>query len=217
MQGLFKYFKGEIKLFREIILGRLGFQNDFVGYESLIETIGKKHLGEKQGDFLEIGAFMGGGSRKLARYARKYGKNLHVIDLFDPNFDLTANDRGETMQQVYRKILGQKNLREVFNKNTKNEKNLFVYDIDSKKIALSKDLKLCFSFIDGNHDPQYVKNDFRLAWEKTVSGGIVAFHDFKGDLPQTTTAIKEILEEQKNSIAQMETLLKKTILFIAKK
>lgn len=217
MKKIFKHMQGEIKLFREIVLGRLGFQNDFVGYESLVEVVREHRLFEQEGDFLEIGAFMGGGSRKLARCAAEYGKKLHTIDLFDPDFDPTRNERGEAMSFIYRRILGKKDLRKVFDRNTAEEKNLLVYGVDSKKVELPENLKLCFSFIDGNHDPDYVKHDFRLAWNRTVSGGMIACHDFGGDLPQTTSAIREMIEEHKNSVARTCLLPEKTIILISKK
>lgn len=211
------YIKGKLTLFREIFLGRLGLQNDFVGYETLIDYIEKNSIQNLNGDFLEIGAFMGGGTKKLARFANKFGKKLFVIDIFDPEFDPTPNDRGEPMNWIYRKILGPKNLREVFNANTKNENNIVVYNEDSRKVNLPDDLKLCFTFVDGNHNPEYVKNDFRLAWDKTISGGVVAYHDYGGDLPQTSQAIKELIEEKKESIEKTFLVPEKKIIFITKK
>src|SRR5262245_7970547 len=71
----------------KVLLARLGRMNDFSGYEALINYIEAVNIGELGGDFLEIGAFMGGGSAKLARCASRYGKSLIVIDLFDPGFD----------------------------------------------------------------------------------------------------------------------------------
>jgi Methyltransferase domain len=64
------------------------------------------------------------------------------------------------------KLLGRKSQGEIFDRNTSFAKNI-----------VPADTKLCFSFIDGNHDPEYVKSDFSLAWGSTVPGGIVAFHD----------------------------------------
>ena len=43
--------------------------NDFVGYEVLIDFIEERALCELPGDLIEIGAFMGGGTAKLARFA----------------------------------------------------------------------------------------------------------------------------------------------------
>ena len=208
------YIKGKIKLFGEIVFGRLGMQDDFVGYETLIDYIEKNKLHELEGDFLEIGAFMGGGRAKLARYANKYGKKLIIIDLFDPDFDSTPNNRGERMNWIYGKILGKKNLKEIFDKNTRKERNIVVHSKDSKKVRLPEDTKLCFTFIDGNHDPDYVKNDFYLARNKTVPGGVIAYHDYGGDLPQTTKAIRSMIDENGEKIIKTELILEKTIIFI---
>lgn len=211
------YIKGKLTLFREILFGRLGLQNDFVGYESLIEYIEKNNIQNLNGDFLEIGAFMGGGTKKLARFASEFGKKLFVIDVFDPDFDSTQNDRDESMNWIYRKILGPKNLREVFDANTKDEKNIIVYSDDSKKIQLPDDLNLCFTFVDGNHNPEYVKNDFRLAWDRTVSGGVVAYHDYGGDLSRTTQAIKKMIEENKENISKTFLIQEQKTICIMKK
>lgn len=214
---MISYVRGKFKLLKEITLGRLGLQNDFVGYETLIDYMKENKTFLSEGDFLEIGAFMGGGSVKLARYAKKYDKKLIVIDLFNPDSDPTPNERGEPMNWIYRKILGRKSLREVFNENTKDEKNIVVYAGDSKQIKLSDDMKICFSFIDGNHDPEYTKSDFHLAWDKTVSGGIIAFHDYGGDLPQVTGAIKEVIVEKKSEITNTHIIPEKCIIFLNKK
>lgn len=211
------YIRGKLKVFREIIFGRLGIQNDFVGYETLIRYIDRNKIYRLVGDFMEIGAFMGGGSRKLANFGNKFNKKLVIVDLFDPDSDLTQNDRGEPMNWIYRKILGHKNLRQIFDANTKNEKNIIIFNEDSKKVILPSELKLCFSFIDGNHDSEYVKNDFRLVWDKTVSGGIIAYHDYGGDLPRTTYAIKEMIERYKDDIVGTELIPPKNIIFIKKK
>src|SRR6516164_10709511 len=95
-----------------VMLGRF---DDFSGYEKLIDYIEANGIGKLKGDFLEIGAFMGGGSAKLARCARRYGKKLIVIDLFDPSFDSTETaDGGGPLNSQYQQILGRKNQREAF-------------------------------------------------------------------------------------------------------
>ncbi len=161
-----------------VLLARLGRVNDFSGYEKLINYIEANKIYELKGDFLEIGAFMGGGSTKLARCARRYNKRLIVIDLFDPDFDHTQTVHGQPLNSAYRRLLGRKSQRKVFDENTRFEKNIIVYSEDSKLVKLPADTELCFSFIDGNHDPEYVMSDFHLCWNATVPGGIVAFHDY---------------------------------------
>ncbi len=211
------YFKGNLKLYKEIILGRLGFQNDFVGYETLIDYINKTGAYKLDGDMLEVGAFMGGGSRKLAHYCKPCRKNLLVIDVFDPNFDKTKNNRGQAMNWIYHQFLGGKNLKYLFDKNTKYEENIIVYHQDSKKVKLPNNIKLCFSFIDGNHAPCYVESDFDLAWGNTIPGGVVAFHDYGGDLPQVTETIERIVNNHLEEIVKKEVVPKKCIIFICKK
>lgn len=209
--------KGNLKLCREIILGRFGLQKDFVGYETLIDYINKSGAHKLEGDMLEIGAFMGGGSRKIAHHYKRYGKRLFVIDVFNPNFDRTENNRGQAMDWIYNKILGNKDLKRVFDKNTKDERNITVYHKDSKEASLPDDTKLFFSFVDGNHDPEYVEHDFNLAWYKTVPEGIVSLHDYGGDLPQVTQAIHKLINKNLRDIAKIEFAPKKNIIFIHKK
>jgi hypothetical protein len=217
MKKIIKDIKGKLILCKEITFSRLGLQNDFVGYETLIEFIVRNKLYKLEGDFLEVGAFMGGGSVKLSKYANKYGKKLNVIDIFNPDFDHAKNDRGESLNWIYNKILGSRNLREVFDKNTKDEKNITVYAKDSRKVQLPADTKLCFTFIDGNHEYEYVKSDFHLAWDKTVSGGAIGFHDYERDLPEVTSAIKELIKENKSGIIGTEHCPEKNIMFVIKK
>src|SRR5712671_3721373 len=110
---------------------------------------------------------MGGGSVKLARCAYRHNKRLIVIDLFDPDFDRTENVYGQSMSSLYRRALGRKSLRKIFDENTRLETNVIVYGEDSNNVKLPADTELCFSYVDGNHDPNYVENEFYLAWRKS--------------------------------------------------
>lgn len=211
-----RYLAGQEKLLEEIILSHLGLKSDFVGYESLIHYLANNGINLVEGDFLEIGAFMGGGTKKLAEYATSLGKQVYVIDIFDIEVDSTANDRGQQMRWIYRKILGKNDLKQIFYNNIAKATNVHVIECDSKKVELPKDVKLCFSFLDGNHDPSYVKSDFQLAWKKTQSDGIVAFHDYRGDLPQVTSAIDDILARYRNDIKLVNHIEKKDIILIHK-
>ena len=57
--------------------------NDFVGYEVLVDFMEERVLHELEGDIIEIGAFIGGGTAKLAKYAQRYGKDVYAVDVFD--------------------------------------------------------------------------------------------------------------------------------------
>jgi hypothetical protein len=209
----------ELQFLQRVFLARLSIQNDFVGYEKLIDYIDATRLYQLRGDFLEIGAFMGGGSAKLAKYGEKYHKKLIVIDVFDPGFDDTKNTRGEPLNVLYRRLLGHGDQRKIFDRNTKRQQNIVVHCKDSKQVTLP-DTQLCFSFIDGNHDPEYVRSDFYLAWNATVSGGVVGFHDYGGDgggdLPQVTQAINALIEENKATIADSYFMSQDAIMLLRK-
>ena len=75
-------------------------QTDLVGYNSLIEFLTQYRIGQIDGDFLEIGCFLGGGTAKLAQLATALGKRVWVIDIFDPDFDETKNAGGQSMARV---------------------------------------------------------------------------------------------------------------------
>ncbi|HIE43262.1 MAG TPA: hypothetical protein EYP78_00500 [Candidatus Omnitrophica bacterium] len=66
---------------------------DWVGYETLIRFIKKKDILSVEGDLVEIGAFLGGGTYKLSKFLEKQrsSKRLYVIDIFDPTFDWTED------------------------------------------------------------------------------------------------------------------------------
>jgi hypothetical protein len=195
--------------------------NEFSAYDKLISYIEANHIHELAGDFLEIGAFMGGGSVKLARCAASHGKRLIVIDVFDPDFDATMTTKGQALNSQYRTLLGRTNQRAVFDHNTRFEKNIVIYAEDSGRVVFPNITRLCFSFIDGNHDPKYVKSDFYLAWQQTVPGGVVGFHDYVeeggGDLPLVTATVNELIEANKDTIGATHPIPEAAIMLIRRR
>lgn len=194
---------------------------DLVGYETLIEFIKLHGILSVQGDLVEIGAFLGGGTYKLSKFleGKRSSKKLYVIDIFDPTFDRTVNNDGNEMATLYLnrlKAYGRKTQWNVFLENTKGCKNVFVLKSDSKYVTIPSN-NLCFGFIDGNHKPEYVENDFYLVWNKLFSKGVVAFHDYEWDLPQTTIKIEELVSRHFFEIQGTYFDKNKHILFIVKK
>ena len=212
------------KAFRNVLLGirsRLPVGNppegtDLVGYESLLDWIKEKKIHTLDGDVVEIGSFMGGGTAKLARFFGIYGKKVYAVDIFDPNFDHTSNLGGDNMSSIYLEFLKGRKQEDIFREITQRYTNIHVIKEDSKKVTLPCK-ELCFSFIDGCHDPDYVRNDFHLVWDKTVSGGIVGFHDYGGDLPQTTRTIDELIEVNRHSIEHVSMIEEKWIILLKKR
>ena len=73
---------------------------EYVGYENLIRFIEDRELQHLDGDIIEIGAYMGGGTVKLAGFAKKYHKKVFAVDTFDPGVDRTVG-RGESQRERF--------------------------------------------------------------------------------------------------------------------
>jgi SAM-dependent methyltransferase len=178
------------------------FYGDLVGYENLIKILEREGIGKLRGDFIEIGSFIGGGTRKLAKYAMRFGKRVYAIDIFNPLTDFTTCEKGISMADIYTNILQNLGLAmfEAYWFNVGKYPNVVTIPKDSKKIKFPMNQQFAFGFIDGNHSPEYVINDFHLVWRHLVPGGIVAFHDYGYDLPEVTETINELIQYHKKDI-----------------
>lgn len=191
---------------------------DLAGYEALVERIKREGLDRIEGDFLEIGCFLGGGTAKLAKVAASAGKRVFVIDLFDPSFDVTANLGGERMADLYRRFLGGLTQEGVFRRVTAPWAHVIhVIREDSMKVLFPAEFKLAFAFVDGNHNPTWVSSDFELVWRHLVPGGWAGFHDYRGDLPDVTSALDRKLAQHKSEIGGVETVPSHWMLLVQKR
>lgn len=190
---------------------------DMVGYETLVEFMVERGMYKLDGDLVDVGCFLGGGTVKLAEFAGHYGKNVYAIDIFDPNSDTTENIKGRKMSEIYQQRLKGRSQLEVFEEVTKGYTNIILVAKDSKEVKFSKEKKFLFGFIDGNHSPDYVTNDFYLIWNNLVSSGVVGCHDYKGDLPQNTRAIENLIEKHKNEIKEIVEIPSKWVVLLVKK
>ena len=214
--GILKRLLLSVASFRSSILRYPPPWSDLVGCEVLLAWLKTKRIGELDGDVVEIGSFLGGGTAKLARFFGRYNKKVFAIDVFDPSFDHTTNEAGNSMSSLYAQFLRGRNQEDVFRENTRRYHNIVVLKGDSKQATLPCQ-EICFSFIDGCHDPDYVKNDFLLVWDKTVRGGVVGFHDYGGNLPQTTRAIDELIEANREGIREISRIEGKWIVLLTRK
>lgn len=189
---------------------------DLSDYEILLDTIIEQKIYQLDGDFVEVEAFLGGGTYKLAKLLEKLkvNKKVYAVDIFNVDFDQSVCTQGITMSEIYRRILKGRNQYEIYREITKKCKNIVTIIGDSKEIVLPCE-KIAFGYIDGNHHPEYVRNDFYLIWPKLVSKGIVGFDDYGYDLPQVTTTIHQLIGEEKDRILKIWTAGLKTI-FIQK-
>lgn len=191
---------------------------EMVGYEALINFLNANRILDLPGDLVEIGAFCGGGTYKLGKFlSRKAArKKVYVIDCFDIGRDMTECTAGTQMTQLYSRQLDGRSQKEVFYEVTRGLSNIEVIEEDSKCARIPAET-VCFAFVDGNHAPEYVRNDFYLVWGKLAPGGVVAFHDYGYDLPPVTAVLDKLCAQHQEEISNRSVNEEKHILFIQKR
>jgi Methyltransferase domain len=183
--------------------------SDLTGYGPILRAIDASEVAALDGDVLEIGVFLGGGTVKLCSLFAKRapGKRVVAVDIFDPDVDHTATVEGREMTAIYSDLLkahGTLSQRQIFDRVTSGWENLVVIAEDSLTAEIPA-ARLCFAMIDGNHTPQYVHGDFETAWSRLVPGGLVAMHDYGYDLPDVTHTINACIGEHASEIARVWT------------
>jgi len=189
---------------------------DFVGYEVLLDFIEAHSLHRLEGDLIEIGSFMGGGTAKLARFAREHGKRVFAIDIFDPATDKTATPDGTRMCDIYLAFLEGRTQLEVYEETIRGWDNIITIRQDSKTVSFPTEQKFIFGFIDGNHQPDYVRNDFGIIWPNLVPGGALGFHDYNTELPDVTRCIDTIIAEHTAEINETQEIKPRHIILLVK-
>jgi len=189
---------------------------DFVGYEVLLDFIKQRALHRLDGDMVEIGVLMGGGTVKLARFARKYRKKVYAIDIFDPSVDRTETPDGIKMSDIYEAFLEGRSQIEVYEEAVRGLDNIVTIKEDSKKVKFPSEQKFMFGFIDGNHQAEYVRNDFNIVWSNLVPNGAVGFHDYNSELAEVTETIDGLITEHKGEISDRHEIKEKNIILLTK-
>ena len=177
--------------------------DDFVGYEILIDFVKQRALYKLEGDIIEIGAYMGRGTAKLAKFARRYGKKVYAIDVFDPGLDDTLSKSGIKAGEVYEAFLRGRSMLQAYRQSTRGFDNIVTIREDSRKVNFPQEQRFVFGFIDGCHQQAYVENDFHLIWPHLVHGGALGLHDYKfDDWPEVTEATHKLMRAHKREIGE---------------
>ena len=191
--------------------------NDFVGYEVLLDFIKERALHRLEGDLIEIGVFMGGGTVKLARFARKHHRKVYAVDIFNPGADKTETTDGVKMSDIYEAFLEGRSQFEVYQEATRGFNNIVTIKEDSKTVRFPGEQKFIFGFIDGNHHPEYVRNDFYIVWPNLVPNGVLGFHDYNFELPEVTETINSLMAEHAAEISDTREIKQKHIILLTKR
>jgi hypothetical protein len=180
-------------------------------YRPILDVIEQRGLTGLDGDFVEIGVLLGGGTYQLAKLLerRAPGRRMIAIDIFDPSFDLTESTDSRDMAGIYAAVLGRHEQRALYDAVVAGCPNVITVVGDSAKVDVPTD-RVAFAHIDGNHDAAYVRSDFELLWRRTVPGGVVAFDDYGHDLPEVTATIDALRDERAAEIGDFWTAGLKT-------
>lgn len=188
-------------------------------YEAVVSRLIKPgRLLEVPGDLVDFGAFLGGGTRFLAEHVERSGsgKSVWAVDAFDPAMDPTVNSRGRSMESIYREAIPSgRSCREVFLETTADLANVELFAGDTRTLRLP-DAPLCFAFVDCGHAAENIRQDFSTVWRRLSPGGVVAFHDYGGDLPGVTRAIHDCLGAVANELGDFGVFPDQWIIWIAK-
>jgi hypothetical protein len=208
-----------------IFIKKYGFMpppdySDSSGYEIILDFLRKHKIYEIDGDVVEIGVFLGGGTYKLCKFYEKISpvKSIYAVDIFDPEFDNTLCCDGQKMNNLYKTHLdniGGTSQIDIFESVTKRCRNMKLLIGDSKDIVLPCS-KVSFAYIDGNHSSEYVMSDFYKIWEKLAHGGVIALDDYGYDLPNVTETINKIIGRESANIKKVCTAGLKTVFIIKK-
>jgi hypothetical protein len=184
------------------------FAEEYVGYEKLLAFLEERGLQELEGDIIEIGAYKGGGTVKLARFASRCKKKVFAVDTFDPALDSTVGKGGVAAKDVYGAFLEGRSMLEVYLETTQGFDNIITVIEDSKKVEFPPEQRFCFGFVDGCHQMSYVENDFWLIWPHLVSGGVIGFHDYRfEDWPEVTPAVERLVREHRSEIREINEIV----------
>ena len=148
-----------------------------------------------KGDVVEIGSFKGKTTVFLGRIMetlfpqnKLYSIDPYTVDGAEKSLHL---DDFNQINDIYQSFISKTD-------SLNNHKHL---RMPSKEAESKLPNNLIFSFIDGEHSYEAVKNDFEIMFNKTINGGIIAIDDFKNDTwSEVGDAYREIIKNRKLKI-----------------
>lgn len=176
-------------------------QRPLADYTFVDQMYRRYRLATLPGDLLELGAWLGFGTARMAALARDGGKRVHAVDWFLVDFGNPASVTAESAQR-YLTLYAGMTQRQVFDRNTRGLDNVVVHDGDISVLTFAPEQRFVLSVIDAakgfDQNRQYVA----LAWQHTVPGGVVMVDDYGNpDAPELTAAVDQTLAELAGEIA----------------
>lgn len=155
-------------------------------YDYIIDVIdGKYNILEVDGNFLEVGAFFGVGTGKLADYLKYSHKKIIAVDCFDIKYDDTLRNDGKSMRKLYKTFcdgdecnkqydIYRENISEYNNITTIKKNTRFV----GKEMMMVDGLRNAFILLDGSKSSKIFRLDLLKAWETLNFNGVLCIPDY---------------------------------------
>ena len=148
---------------------------------------------DKAINYLEIGVLRGINAIAIANtYCKHSDSKIYCVDPWE-DYDQYPEYKGQ-----------QDNIYETFTQNINKHENPSKFIV---KRGLSGDIVPTFDndffdmiYVDGNHEPEYVYADGKMAFDKVKREGYIIFDDYSFYWPQTIKGIDMFLEEYKSKI-----------------
>lgn len=161
---------------------------------SLINYV-KDRIINIEGDFLEFGTFLADLTVLLAELAKQQNKKLISVDVCDFLADTLVTSENVKLSDYYKSKTRGKKQKIIIKEKLQVFDNVDFIKTDSVKIQLLENRKFSLVVVDGGHQTNVFKHDARLGWSRLSFGGILAIHDYKGNIPGLTEDVDEIVEE----------------------
>lgn len=162
---------------------------------TLMKYLESRFKSEVEGDFLEFGTLAGDLTIPLAKLAAKHERKVITVDVCDVSVDDTVTSRGKNLSDYYAGFVGRHNQEKIIRKKLQRLDNVLFIKENSVNLQVPLDQKLSVVVVDGGHQLAVFRHDARLGWSHLSVGGMMAIHDYKGDVPGLTEAIDQIVQE----------------------
>lgn len=192
------------------------FNRPLADYDFATRLFKQYDLGSLEGDVLELGCWLGFGTRMLAALARTYGKKVHVGDSFPTNFG-RPDEISAVSARRYLKIYPGMTQREVFDLHTRGFSNIVVHDGDIMTLTFPESQRFVCSFIDADHEDREIRHYLKLTWFHTTSGGLIFVNDYGNpETPEITQATVDLIADKQQEIRAVHVNRSRRIVAISK-
>ena len=190
-----------------ITISCLGESQKMSWRSSLIDYLKDRLPPTVEGDILEFGTFLADLTVKLAELAETQNRTVYTVDVCNLAADKTVTVNGLPLSEYYQRFVDTAEQQEtIINEKLSKHGNVKFIKRDSSTLTLPKKLQLCVCIVDGCHMPNVLIHDIMFGWRRLTQNGLLAIHDYEGDIEPTTKTVNQFLADHKIAPEQTEKL-----------